>query len=45
MVDIAPATLVDSRYVIIEYLGEGGVGTVFKARELGTERIVFSGIR
>lgn len=40
MTDIATGTLVDSRYEIIEEIGTGGIGTVFKARELGTERIV-----
>lgn len=36
----APGTLIDERYEIIDLIGEGGSGTVFKAREVGTERIV-----
>ncbi len=40
MTSFESGTLVDSRYEIIEQLGEGGIGTVLKARELGTERIV-----
>lgn len=40
MIKLATGTLVDARYEIIEEIGQGGIGTVFKARELGTERIV-----
>lgn len=35
-----PDSLIDDRYVIIEIVGEGGMGNVLKAREIGLERIV-----
>lgn len=37
---LKPGTVVDSRYEIISHLGDGGMGSVFKARELGLERFV-----
>lgn len=33
-------TVIDSRYEIVEHLGDGGMGSVFKALELGLERFV-----
>lgn len=35
-----PGETIDERYVIIEQIGEGGMGSVFTAREIGLERIV-----
>lgn len=40
MLNIAPGTIVDSRYEIVELIGEGGNGVVFKTKEIGTERLV-----
>ncbi len=37
---LAPGTIVDDRYEVIEHIGTGGMGSVFKVRELGTERIL-----
>ncbi|MBY0552031.1 MAG: serine/threonine protein kinase [Candidatus Obscuribacterales bacterium] len=33
-------TIIDERYEVIEHIGDGGMGNVFKTRELGLERIV-----
>ena len=33
-------TIVDSRYEIVEHIGDGGMGSVFKVREIGLERFV-----
>ncbi len=40
MIDLSPGTIVDDRYELIEHLGEGGMGKVFKARELQLDRII-----
>lgn len=37
---IPTGTIIDDRYEVIEHIGDGGMGNVFKARELGLERIV-----
>lgn len=37
---LKPGTVVDSRYEIVAHVGDGGMGSVFKARELGLERFV-----
>lgn len=40
MIKLASGTVVDARYEVIEQIGEGGIGTVFTALEIGTERTV-----
>ncbi len=35
-----PGTIFDERFVIIRLLGEGGMGQVYKAKQIGLERIV-----
>ncbi len=40
MNNLPPGTIVDDRYELLNSLGEGGMGTVYKARELGLERTV-----
>lgn len=37
---ISPGTVIDGRFEVLELLGEGGTGQVFKARQAGTERLV-----
>ncbi|MBY0548280.1 MAG: serine/threonine protein kinase [Candidatus Obscuribacterales bacterium] len=38
--DLAPGTIVDDRYEILHLIGEGGMGTVYQAREIGLERTI-----
>lgn len=37
---IPAGTIIDDRYEVVEHIGDGGMGNVFKARELGLERTV-----
>lgn len=37
---IKPGTIVDSRYELLELVGEGGMGSVFRAREQELDRLV-----
>lgn len=37
---LAPGTVVDDRYEILHLIGEGGMGAVYRARELGLERTI-----
>lgn len=39
-VSLKAGTIIDDRYQIIERIGEGGMGTIFKATEIGLDRIV-----
>ncbi len=43
MLEVNPFTIgiiVDDRYELMSHIGDGGMGSVFKARELGLERVV-----
>lgn len=40
MSSIQSGALIDDRYLLLEQIGEGGMGYVFKAKELDLERIV-----
>ncbi len=40
MFDTLLGKLVDNRYQLIAELGQGGIGTVYRAQEVGTDRIV-----
>ncbi len=40
MSDFGPGTVIEERYVLLAPIGEGGMGTVFTAREIGLERVV-----
>lgn len=39
-VNFSPGTIIDERYEIIEPIGEGGMGSVFRARELELDRTI-----
>lgn len=40
MVNVVPGTIVDERFEILDRLGEGGIGQVFSARQMGLNRTV-----
>ncbi len=40
MVELEPGQTVDNRYLLLEHIGDGGMGSLFKARELELERVV-----
>lgn len=40
MANFQPGDIIDNRYEIIAPLGEGGMGAVFRAQELGLERLI-----
>ncbi len=40
LIDLPLDTLVDDRYSVIDHIGDGGMGSVFKAREREIDRII-----
>ncbi len=40
MTSLSPGSIFDSNYEIVENLGSGGMGSVYRARQLGIDRII-----
>lgn len=40
VVNLAPGTIIEDRFQIISYIGEGGMGTVYTATQIGFDRTV-----